>query len=80
MRRVALSFCLGALVLSQPVIADPQLAPGRPAGVHNAQASNLLPVYGGLALFAVILYATIITAGSAVPASPTSTLSATSTG
>jgi hypothetical protein len=49
------------------------LAPGMPAGVHKAQSGNLLPVYGGVILFAGILYATIVTSGSSVAPSTVNT-------
>jgi hypothetical protein len=78
MRCVALSLCLCALTFSQPAAADPALAPGKPAGVHKAQANNLVPIYGGVLLFSAILYAAIISQGSSVPASAFSTVNTTS--
>jgi hypothetical protein len=65
------------------VIADAQsqtLAPGKPSGVHQAQSGNLLPVYAGVLLLGAILYATIMTSGSAVAPSPVSTNSLNSNG
>ena len=60
-----------ALLVAQPLAAaDPgPLTPGKPAGVQPAQVSNLLPIYGGVLLFAALLPVTIGVSGSSVSSS-----------
>ena len=57
-----------ALLVAQPLAAaEPgPLTPGKPAGVKPAQAGNLLPIYGGVVLFAALLAVTIGVNGSSV--------------
>jgi|HubBroStandDraft_6_1064221.scaffolds.fasta_scaffold3167788_1 hypothetical protein len=50
-----------ALLVAQPsTAAEPgPLTPGKPAGVKRAQASNMLPIYGGVAFVGALLAVTI---------------------
>jgi uncharacterized protein GlcG (DUF336 family) len=60
-----------ALLVTQPLAAaEPgPLTPGKPAGVKPAQASNLLPIYGGVALLGALLAVSIGVSGSSVSSS-----------
>jgi hypothetical protein len=46
-----------------PARAD-GLAPGKPAGVHQAQAEDFTYIYGGVLVFAGLLFAIIGTTGN----------------
>jgi hypothetical protein len=68
MRQTIILLSALALLVAQPLTAAERrpLTPGKPAGVQPAQASNLLPIYGGVALFGALLAVTIFTTGSSV--------------
>lgn len=66
MNRFGIAILCGALA-SLPARAD-GLAPGKPAGVHQAQAEDFTYIYGGVLLFAGLLYAVIGTTGNPAPA------------
>jgi hypothetical protein len=74
MRKICLLLSL-CLLATRPVAADPAIAlpAGKPAGVRPAQTDYLLPAYGGVLFFGLILAATIGFSGSAVAPSPAST-------
>ena len=74
MRKITLLLCFLALS-AQPLAADPVLPAGKPAGVRPAQAGNLVPIYGGVLFFGLILAATIGVAGSSVAPSTATTIS-----
>jgi hypothetical protein len=66
MRQIIILLGALALLVAQPLAAAERgpLTPGKPAGVKPAQVSNLLPIYGGVALFAALLAVTIGVSGS----------------
>jgi hypothetical protein len=68
MRQTIILLSALALLVAQPLTAaEPgPLTPGKPAGVKSAQVSNLLPIYGGVALLGTLLAVTIFVNGSAV--------------
>jgi hypothetical protein len=53
--------------------ADELLAPGKPAGVRQAQISDMVNIYGGVVLVAGLLFAVIGTTGDPGTVSTTST-------
>jgi len=72
MRKLTVALLCFALIL--PAQAESMLPPGKPAGVKPAQAENLAYIYGGVILFAAILFAFIGTTGNApISTAPTST-------
>jgi hypothetical protein len=77
MRKIFLLLSL-CMLTAQPLAADPAapLPAGKPAGVRPAQADYLLPAYGGVIFFGVILAATIGFSGSSVAVSTVSTAQA----
>jgi hypothetical protein len=68
MRRTITLLGALALLVAQPLAAaEPgPLNPGKPAGVKPAQVHNLVPIYGGVVLFAALLAVTIGVSGSSV--------------
>ncbi len=56
----------GALAIL-PAGADPVLAPGKPAGVRQAQLNDLTAIYGSVLLAGAILFAIIGTTGDPAP-------------
>lgn len=66
MTRLGIAILCGALAVL-PAQADPLLAPGKPAGVQQAQLEDATYIYGGVLLFAGLLYAVIGTTGNPAP-------------
>jgi hypothetical protein len=64
-----------AFTVAQPLAAaEPtRLAPGKPAGIKPAQASNMPAIYGGVVFFGALLAITIGVSGSSVAPSTSTT-------
>lgn len=73
MRQILVLAAALALTVAQPLtaaetsLAKPApLAPGKPAGIKPAQASNMPAIYGGVVAFGALLAITIGVSGSSI--------------
>lgn len=73
MRQILVLAAALALTVAQPLAAaetdsahHTPLAPGKPAGIKPAQASNLPAIYGGVVAFGALLAITIGVSGSSI--------------
>ena len=72
MQKIATVILCCALAAA-PAMADPALAPGKPAGVRPAEGEQMTYIYGGVLLFAGLLFGIIGTTGNPAASSTAAT-------